>query len=222
MATIIKRDSAHQMPAGDALRGVAFDFEDMSGQAEQYVNSVRQEATKIVQAAKAEAATIRKQAEEAGRAAAEQAVEQVLNQKVAKQMQSIMPALDGVVAELQEARSGWLGHWEKSAVTLAAKIAGRIVRRELVESPEITIAWAREALELTAGASQITLRMNPADHANLGPQVETVANSIGKLGSTKIVADENISPGGCIVETERGMIDAQVETQLERMIEELS
>ena len=40
--------------------------------------------------------------------------------------------------------------------------------------------------------------------------------------AAELAADENISPGGCRVETEHGSIDQQIEAQLARILEELT
>ncbi|MEM6330037.1 MAG: FliH/SctL family protein [Planctomycetota bacterium] len=222
MATIIKRDDQHQHPAGDAVRGVAFNFQDLAGHADEYVASVRREAAKVVQQAHADAEAVRAKAEQAGRQAAEAAIEQVLNDKVAQRMASIRPALDSLVDQLADARGAWLDHWDRSAVGLAARMAERIVRGQLEQRPEITVGWVREALQLASGSAAIRVRLNPADHQNLGPQVEALAESMGRLAGATLVADATVSAGGCVVETEYGTIDQQVESQLQRLIEDLT
>lgn len=222
MATIIKKDAAQNSPARPAVRGVAFDFQDLAGHADEYVDSVRREAAKVVQAAHAEAEAIRSQAERAGREAAEAAVEQVLNEKVGERMKTIRPALEDLVNQLTDARGAWLDHWEQSALELAARIAERIVRSELEHRPEVELTWIREALELASGPGVVTVRLNKADHENLGPQAEQLASAIGKFEKAILVADEQVSPGGCVVETQFGVIDQQIETQLRRLVDDLS
>ncbi|MEM6797945.1 MAG: FliH/SctL family protein [Planctomycetota bacterium] len=222
MATIIKQHEQQETPSGDAVRGVAFDFQDLAGHADEYVESVRREATKVVQQAHAEAEAVRAGAEKAGREAAEAAIEQVLNDKIAQQMKTIRPALDGLVNQLADARGEWLEHWDRTAVELAARMAERVLRAELTNRPEVTIGWVREALQLASGASEVVVRLHPEDHKNLGPQIEAMAESMGRLSGTHFVADPQVSLGGCLVETRHGTIDQQVESQLQRLVEDLS
>ncbi|MEM8864206.1 MAG: FliH/SctL family protein [Planctomycetota bacterium] len=222
MATIIKRDSQHEAPSGAAVRGVAFDFQDLAGNADAYVESVRQEAAKIVQQAHADAKAVRVQAEKAGREAAEAAIEKLLNEKVAQQMQTIRPALDAVVAQLTDARGAWLDHWDQAAVGLSARMAEQVVRGELTARPETTLTWVREALQLASGTSEITIRLHPDDYNNLGEQTRAVAEAMGKLATTRLVADTAVTRGGCVVDTEYGQIDQQVESQLNRLVQDLS
>lgn len=221
MATIIKRGEQTPTPAGESVRGVAYDLEEMSGYGDDYVARVRQEAAKIVQQANSEADQIRQRAESEGRKAAEQAIDRILGNKLSEQMQTLRPAIERVVAGLDEARGEWLTHWERAAVRLAGQMAERITRREIAEHPSVTVEWAREALALVAGASEVTVRLNEADHANLGDQVAAVAEAIGKAGRADVLADPDVSPGGCVVETRHGVIDSQIESQLARLMEDL-
>ena len=65
MSTIIRASDRNS-----ATQGVAFNFEDMSLQADRYWGKVRGEAAKIVAKAQQEAEAIRKNAEAEGRQAA--------------------------------------------------------------------------------------------------------------------------------------------------------
>lgn len=219
MATVLRHRGA---PTDQATRPATFTFSDMASQGDDYVRRVRDEAAKIVEQAKAEADAIRKQAEAEGHAAANAEIARLLDQRVGSQLESLRPALDGVVAELQASRGEWLSHWRASALSLASAIAERIVRRELAADPTISEAWLAEALTLAAGASDITVRLSPGDHEHLSAHAERLAETLSGLGELRFVADPSISAGGCRVETRHGSIDQQLATQLERLNEELA
>ena len=128
MATIIKTH-APQQESGTAFRGVAYDLTDMAAQAEDYLGTVRRHAVQIVDQAKQEAAAVRQDAEAAGRRAAEQAIERILDEKVAKQMKSLTPALAEAVKQVVDSRQEWLKVWESRTLELACAIAGVADRR---------------------------------------------------------------------------------------------
>jgi flagellar assembly protein FliH len=65
------------------------------------------------------------------------------------------------------------------------------------------------------------MRLNPQDLAMLGEQGQQIVDTLSTCGEAAFVADETISRGGCLLETEHGVIDARVETQLERIASEL-
>ena len=221
MATIIKRES-QQFPSGAELRNVAFDLTDMESQADVYLQKVRVEAAKIVQQAEQEAAQIRQNSEQAGKQAAEAAVERVLDEKVSKQMKTLLPALAAAVQQIEDSRQAWLRHWETSATGLACEIAQKLVRRELQSQPQIALEWMQDALRMCAGTAEITIRISPTEFETLGKQIDQLAAVFHTAGKATVLADEAISVGGCRIETEFGEIDTQLETQLKRLQEELS
>jgi flagellar assembly protein FliH len=222
MATIIRKDGARPTPSGRPVEPVAFSFTDMRGQADNYLESVRREAAKIVQQAHKQAEQVCRDAEVAGRKAAEAAVERILDEKVAKRMETLVPALDQLAQQIHDARGELQRHWEQSAVKVATAIAARIVRREIANDPQIALDTISEALRLATGSAEITLHINPTDHENLGSQVTRLAETLCQMAPSNVIADPEITPGGCRVVTKFGEIDQQIEAQLRRIEEDLA
>jgi flagellar biosynthesis/type III secretory pathway protein FliH len=216
MAGIIKASGPSEPATGGVLQ--AFHFDDVG---QSYVSRVRSEASKIIADARREAAQIKAKATEEGRQAAMQAVEASLRTRLDQQLKNVLTALQQATTTIDQSRNAWQQHWERHAVELAAAIAARLCRRELSKQPEITLAWVRESLELAAGNAQITLRLNPDDHATLADRIAAITKQVVSLGTVQVVADATIAPGGCRVDTEFGLLDQQIEAQLARITEEL-
>ncbi len=111
MTTVIRATDRNR-----GVHGVAFNFDDIAAKAESYLDTVRVEAGRIVEAARQEAEAIRQQAQQQGHQAAMQAVEQM----IAKQLSTVLPALRQTIQDIQHAKQAWLTHWEASAVHVAA------------------------------------------------------------------------------------------------------
>jgi flagellar assembly protein FliH len=217
MGSVIKASGPNR-----AADGMSFNFQDMHLQADQYLHGIHAQAEQILKAATTEAEKIRRQAEHQGHQAAIRAVERVMEEKVGKQVASLIPALRSAVDGIRDLQQSRLEAWEKSAVHVACQIAGRVIRREVAKEPQITLELVREALEMAAGSPQIVLRLHPSDHATLGPHVQQLASEIGRVGNSEVVADQSITPGSCRVDTRYGSIDQQFEAQLARIEEELT
>ena len=71
------------------------------------------------------------------------------------------------------------------------------------------------------GSGRLRLLLNPCDFETLGDRTEQLANEFSNLAPTDIVADESVDPGGCLVVTEFGKLDQNIEIQLKRIEEEL-
>lgn len=216
MPTIIKAADRNQ-----AIQPVAFQFDDIAARASRYLETARAEAAKILAEARKEADRLRQKAEADGRRQGLAAVEQMIQQQVAQQLSTLKPAMEQAVDEIRHAKHAWLRHWEKSVVHLAAAIASKLIRREIAQTPEITLTLLREALELAAGQAHLQIRLNPTDHAHLASQAQTIAQALAPLAEIEWIADPQITLGGCRVETRFGVIDQQFEAQLARIEEEL-
>ena len=215
---------------GRGIQPVAFNFNDITDKADEYLGKVRIEAAAIVTRAQEEAAEVRRQVDEtahtegyeAGQKKGREEIEAIIDRRLAEELTTLLPALQDVIAEIGHAKQLWLSQWEESAVHVAAAIAKRIIRRELSQTPEISLAVIRETLELASGSSQLRIQLNPDDHQALGPRIASLVKELTKLGTTEILPDPDVAPGGCRVETSVGTIDNQLETQLARIEEELT
>lgn len=217
MSTIIKSAGSTRNP-----QQVAFNLEDMSQQAARYLEKIRAQAAQIIADAQRQADAIRRQAEEDGRQAAVKAAEKVLDEKVGRRMQTLLPALQKVVADIADAKQAWLGQWERSSVRLAAAIAGKVLRGQAPKLPEVTVKLVREALEMAAGSTQVRIFLNPADHESLQGQIARLTKELGRIGEAELLPDPQITAGGCRIETLHGSVDQQFEAQLLRIEEELT
>jgi flagellar assembly protein FliH len=216
MAGIIK--ASGQIDAAVKAPLKAFQFDDVG---QSYLGRVRSEAMEIVNQARAQAAQIKVKATEEGRQAAIQAAQASLKARLDQQLGDILTALRQAVVQIEQSRQAWQQHWECHTVNLAAAMAVRICRRELSRQPDISLTWIREALAMAGNNAEVTVRLHPDDCANLSEHIEKLRHELTGIGPVKIVADATISAGGCRVDTEFGSLDQQLESQLNRITEEL-
>ncbi len=221
MAAIIK--AAGATSGGEhAKQAEVFNFEDMTQQASRYLTEVRGKAQEIITDAQREAAQVMQKAEQEGRGVAIQSALKTVRGEMGQEVQQLLPALQAAIANITSSRESWIAQWEQNVVHLAGLIASRVIRRELSQQPEITLDLVREALQLACRGGNVQLRLHPEDHRTLGEQAEMLTRELGALGATEIIADPQISRGGCRVDTIHGSIDQQIETQLKRIEQELS
>jgi flagellar assembly protein FliH len=217
MASIIRSSDR-----GANVQPSAFNFDDMSGKAEAYLQQVRAEARNIIAEANKQAETIRKQAEIDGLKAAQKQHQQQVEAEAAKRMETVLPALRVAVAEVLSSKQAWLAHWEIVGVQLASRIAERILRRELATDASLPITLVRESLELAVGDDGVRVLLHPQDVERFGRQIQTLAAELKPTGKVELVGDARIEVGGCKLETKYGSIDQQLASQLRRIEEELT
>ncbi|QDU79115.1 flagellar assembly protein H [Polystyrenella longa] len=212
---------------------VAFNYHDLEKQGESYLADIKKQADKILDDAKQQADAIisKSQAEglekglTEGRQNAQQEIEQKANQlselTVQNRVSTVLPALDKVAQTLLQEKDNWLYTWEKIAIELAARIASKVVHRAIELDPELTTEMLRSTLELVAGSPEVTVYLSQDDYETLGDERDNIVKSLSSCGKVNVLMDENLGRGDSRVETQHGSVDAGLETQIERIANEL-
>ncbi len=108
---------------------------------------------------------------------------------------------------------------EQALMALVKSICKRVVQRELqLDSTSLQLVLV-EALDcLQVGADRIRIHLNPDDTAFIQ---KTLAEMTDIDFTWQLLPHQTISPGGCIVETEKSMVDARSEKRLAAVIEQV-
>nr|WP_279007637.1 HrpE/YscL family type III secretion apparatus protein [Aeromonas jandaei] len=81
----------------------------------------------------------------------------------------------------------------------------------------LTLKVVREALSLVSNQKQVTVRVNPEQVQAVRDQIARVHKDFPEIGYLEISADARLDQGGCILETEVGIIDASLDGQLDAL-----
>lgn len=151
---------------------------------------------------------------QAGAQEARQALEPVLQKDMQQQAQRVgqlLVKLQAELAHLDEALA-------EQMLALACDLARQVVRRELATPLEPLRAVVQEALALAVqDGKPATLRLHPQDALLLQTGLgDALADT-----QVKVVADDHLTPGGCVVESTQGQVDATVEKRWARAVANL-
>lgn len=102
---------------------------------------------------------------------------------------------------------------ETQIVDIALTIARKVLKREIDENPMTILPIVKEALSKVVDQDNIVLRVNPDDTELLEHAKRDLQHMIGGDKKLAIVADHTVSPGGCLIDTESGTVDASIDTQ---------
>jgi type III secretion protein L len=118
------------------------------------------------------------------------------------------------LADAWKQREDFLSRHEAELIKLAVAIARKIIGHSVVMNPDIVLQTAREALRSVRSERRVTIKVNPQDEAALREQAGSLKMFGAEVGELAIVGNPAIEAGGCIVESDLGMIDAQIGMQL--------
>jgi flagellar assembly protein FliH len=94
------------------------------------------------------------------------------------------------------------------AFAAVCKVVGEAASRE-----DGVRAIVREAMRQVHAKEGLVVRVSAADHALL-----CAHGSLGEGAKVELAADERVGPGGCLIETSGGTLDARLEVQLRQLL----
>jgi flagellar biosynthesis/type III secretory pathway protein FliH len=169
---------------------------DAKLEAERLVSESRAEAERMLAEAEAEAERLRSKAVAEGRE---------------RGLGAVSELLVGARAAAARSRAG-AGDELK---TLAVRIAEKLLGRELALRPDAVTDVVAEALRHAGDPREVVLRVSPEDLAALERGKPRLVERCRSARLVAFRADEAVGRGGCIVETELGVVDARLSTQLD-------
>jgi type III secretion system HrpE/YscL family protein len=119
-----------------------------------------------------------------------------------------------VLADTWKQREDFLAQNEAALVTLSTAIARKVIGKTAQLDPSLVLHTVKESLRSVRGERRITLKVNPKDEALVQEQADSLKLLGHGMGELIIVAHTAIEPGSCVVESELGIIDGQISTQL--------
>jgi type III secretion protein L len=171
------------------------------------IAAARRQAAEIVEAAHREAQSIRSNEQERVEAAVRAGFEEGARRNAEEWHER--------QARNALARSDALRRMHETLAGIVTSAVERIVHTEQRES--LYQRALRNVQALTRGVSQLTLRVGPADidAARLG--VAEARQMAPEGVQLEVTVDPGLKPGSCIFESEHGILDASLETQLDAL-----
>ncbi len=115
-------------------------------------------------------------------------------------------ALDHELAQIR-------GEVQKKILPLALKAARKIIGEELKIHPDRIVDIVLTSLKPVTQHRKIIIYVNKADLDMIEANRSKIKKIFEHLESLSILERGDIEPGGCIIETEAGIINAQLENQ---------
>jgi type III secretion protein L len=109
---------------------------------------------------------------------------------------------------------------EKSVVEIVMKALRRILG-DMPERERVTQV-VKSALAVARTQRSVVVRVHPADAEHVRARVDEITKPYPNVSFLEVTPDPRLQPGGCILESEIGVIDASLEAQLQAIENSLS
>jgi flagellar biosynthesis/type III secretory pathway protein FliH len=130
-------------------------------------------------------------------------------------------ALAAAADQLQALRTDAAASVEADAVDLALRIAEQAVSAAIAVDPELVVEAVRGALRRLVERDRVLILVNPDDLELVRDHVARLVGELGGIEHCEVQAERRVRPGGAIVRTSEGEVDATLETKLARAREVL-
>ena len=130
-------------------------------------------------------------------------------------------ALAAAADQLQAMRADAAASVEADAVDLALRIAEQAIGAAIAADPELVVEAVRGALRRLVERDRVLILVNPDDLELVRDHVARLVGELGGIEHCEVQAERRVRPGGAIVRTSEGEVDATLETKLARAREVL-
>lgn len=109
---------------------------------------------------------------------------------------------------------------EEEIILLTLDIAKKIIVKEIELGPGVIKEIVQQAIKKATHRERVIIRVNAADLEYVQKERERLRERSGSQDLI-ILSDPTVGPGGCVLETDLGTVDARIDTQLNQIRETL-
>lgn len=175
-------------------------------EARQIVASARAEAEAIVAAARAEADSIRRAARQEGYAQG--------RADAREELLAARAELDQLVDDINRQHERFLSEAEPQLAQLALMIAAKVIEREVVLAGDVAVSIARACIRRIKERRWLRIHVNPESIESIRAAREEILAQTGTDTRLEVTEDPRVDPGGCMIESPSGLMDARIQTRI--------
>ncbi len=210
---------------------IVLDLSDLRRQAAKLQAAAEAKAARIVASAEAQASAVETRAhdqayEKGFELGKVEGYEAGRKQGAEEARAEARPQLESIEKAWQEALGKFQGHHDKTVreakhavLDLGLKMAERVVHRVIEVDATVIVDQVASALGYVLKPYDVSVRINSVDKPMVEEAMPQLMRELKQFEHVALVEDDTVSPGGCVLSYGQGKVDAQIETQLERVIQ---
>ena len=99
---------------------------------------------------------------------------------------------------------------------ISIDIAKKIIKKEVDADPQVLIETIVDVLKtVSKNEPKINIRVHPQNAQFIKDSLPTVTYQYGIEAKINIISDPSVEAGGCVFQTNNGIVDASIDTQIE-------
>ena len=207
--------------AEEALEKKRFELEEYEKEKKEEIEKIRAQQELELEKIKTEAqAEVEKARESLEKSIYEQIYNQVTEQAHKDSLEDIDRVITKVQKVLDEAirqRTQVFAEVEDQITQLVLLISKKVVKSLSELDENVVVRNVVEALKNLKGRENFVIRVNLKDIKHLKKSIKYIEEKFAQKSNITFVEDSKVDPGGCVIETEFGEVDARISTQLQKI-----
>ena len=99
---------------------------------------------------------------------------------------------------------------------ISVDIAKKIIKKEVESDPQVLVNTIVDVLKtVSKNEPKINIRVKPQEVNFIKDSIQDITYQYGIDSKINIISDPSIEDGGCVFQTNNGIVDASIDTQLE-------
>ncbi len=137
-------------------------------------------------------------------------------------LRSTAETVSAFFKELSRLREEIFRSSEGEVLDLAFSIAEKVLHQEVSTNRDVASAVLKTAMKDVLDREGLKIRLSPLDYHHLTEVNPDAIRGLEELRNAEIEADESIGPGGVVIETLFGEVDARIDRQMNEVREAMS
>ncbi|MDR2481716.1 MAG: flagellar assembly protein FliH [Spirochaetaceae bacterium] len=130
------------------------------------------------------------------------------------EVQRLVTRAHVILERIQDKRSDILDEAEQQIIDLSLLVSRKVVKTIPETCRTVVVENIKEALARVKCRGKIMIKVNLADLELATERLAEFTKLVEDSGSMQILEDTSVDPGGCVIETDFGEIDARIANQL--------
>lgn len=209
----------NQQKADDDGKADKNDDESADSYARNIIESAKSEEQKIIKGAKLKSEEIKKQAYDKGLQKGYAEGLKKGKDDGMKKVEDIRKQADDVLEEAHRISREYIDSKKDEIVNLSLNIARKIIGYKCNLDDEVITKILNDSIKSCVAKRRLLIRVNPMDYALVDCKRDEISKTTGEKVIISLLRDSNIKRGGCRLESESSIVDADIDSQLERIKE---
>lgn len=224
---MIRKEQAQAISRG----AIVLDLGDLQRQGDAIIEQAKHKADEIIKSAKRQRERLLEGAADYGRT--EGFAMGKIDGLAEGRAEGKAEALAQHAAEFAELTDRWveaLGNFESdrslllnqamdSVLEFATLFAERVTKRAIELDPETACTQLSAALGLLLHPSRVVIMVHPDDQERIDTALPALLEKFDEVEHSELLTDDTLTPGSCVIRSGAEVIDADVQRQIDRLID---